>query len=219
MEEQINVKMTSAEAEEFEAFKRERQQREAESIAAAQRDAYHQMVDAEIERAIELLTEVSGVITNAKKKVLDNFNAALTMKSEVLALTRDNQRSHTFTNSAGNKRVMLGVYVTDGYLDTVEDGIAIVREYIEGLATDDKSRGLVRMVMRLLSRDAKGTLKASRVMQLRKLADESGDARFIEGVTIIEESYQPSVSRQFVRAEYRDDYGVWHNIPLGMTEC
>ena len=39
------------------------------------------------------------------------------------------QRSHTFTNSEGDKRITLGVYVTDGYRDTVEDGIAICLLY------------------------------------------------------------------------------------------
>lgn len=46
------------------------------------------------------------------------------------------------------------------------------------------------MVLRLLARDAKGTLKASRIVQLRKVAMETGDDRFIEGVRIIEEAYQ-----------------------------
>ena len=42
--------------------------------------------------------------------------------------------------SRANKRITLGVYVTDGYRDTVEDGIAIVKEYIEGLAKDEKTK-------------------------------------------------------------------------------
>ena len=77
---------------------------------------------------------------------------------------------------------------------------------------------LVDSVLRLLSRDTKGTLKASRVMQLRKIANESGDARFLEGVKIIEESYNPTPSRQFIRAEIKDENGAWKSVPLGMTE-
>ena len=125
---------------------------------------------------------------------------------------------HTFTNSEGDKRITLGVYVTDGYRDTVEDGIAIVKEYIEGLAKDEKTKALVSMVLRLLARDAKGTLKASRIVQLRKVAMETGDDRFIEGVRIIEEAYQPEVSKQFIRAEIKNENGMWKPIPLGMTE-
>ena len=75
------------------------------------------------------------------------------------------------------------------------------------------------MVLKLLARDSKGALKASRVLQLRKMAEESGDDRFMEGVKIIEESYQPAVSKQFVRAEVKNDNGAWVAIPLGMTEA
>ena len=117
-------------------------------------------------------------------------------------------------NACHEKRV----YVTDGYRDTVEDGIAIVKEYIASLANDEKTQALVNMVFRLLSRDAKGTLKASRIVQLRKVAEDTGDARFLEGVRIIEESYQPEVSKQFIRAEVKDKNGMWKPIPLGMTE-
>jgi len=40
----------------------------------------------------------------------------------------------------------------------------------------------------------------------------------MEGVRIIEESYQPEVSKQFIRAEMKDRNGMWRPIPLGMTE-
>ena len=64
----------------------------------------------------------------------------------------------------------------------------------------------------------KGTLKASRVVQLRKIAEETGSERFMEGVQIIEEAYQPAISKQFVRAEMKNENGKWVCIPLGMTE-
>ncbi len=76
------------------------------------------------------------------------------------------------------------------------------------------------MVMRLLAKDAKGTLKASRIIQLRKMAEESGSADFIDGVRIIEDAYQPQVSRTFLKAYTRDkETGAWVQIPLGMTEA
>lgn len=107
----------------------------------------------------------------------------------------------------------------DGYRDTVENGIAMVRSYIESLATDDKTQSLVAAVLRLLSRDGQGNLKASRVLQLRKMAEDSGDDRFLEGVKIIEESYQPSITRRYIRAQRKDPKtGAWRNIPLGITD-
>ena len=213
------VFMTEEEKAEFEAFQQAKARKAAEEKAKADREMYRQMVDEEIENSIPVLLGISEEIKESKQKVLDNFKAILAMKSDLFKTKmRNDQRSHTFTNSAGDKRITLGVYVTDGYRDTVEDGIAIVKEYIASLAHDEKTQALVNMVFRLLSRDAKGTLKASRIVQLRKVAEDTGDARFMEGVRIIEESYQPEVSKQFIRAEMKDRNGMWRPIPLGMTE-
>lgn len=216
---QTIVVMTAEEKAEFEAFQAAKAKKAAEEKARADREQYRQLVDDEIERSIPVLEEISGRIKESKQRVMDNFKTILEMKGDLFKTKlKEDQRSHTFTNSKGNKRITLGVYVTDGYRDTVEDGIAIVKEYIESLAKDDKTRSLVSMVLRLLARDAKGTLKASRIVQLRKVAMETGDDRFMEGVRIIEESYQPEVSKQFIRAEIKNENGMWKPIPLGMTE-
>lgn len=210
--------MTAEEKARFEAFRKSEEKRAAEAKARADREMYKQLVDDEIEKSIPVLLAVSEKIKQSKQQVLDNFKTILELKGNIFKTVRDDQKSHTFTNSEGNKRITLGVYVTDGYRDTVEDGIGIVKEYIESLAKDEKTKSLVSMVLRLLSRDAKGTLKASRIVQLRKVAEETGDSRFLEGVRIIEESYQPEVSKQFIRAEQKDVNGMWRSIPLGMTE-
>ncbi len=216
------VEMTAEEKAQFEAFKVEKAEKEAIRKAKDDRDAYKQLVDETIESTIPELLNISEDIKTVKQTALENFKAVLEMKAEVIKRKRDrddDQLSHTFTNTKGDKRIILGMYVTDGYRDTVEDGIAIVRECIEELGQDDKSKALVKMVLKLLARDAKGTLKASRVVQLRKTAEDLGDKRILEGVQIIEESYQPAVSKQFIRAEVKNEFGAWMNVPLGMTEA
>ena len=207
-EEKKVVEMNSEELRQFEAFK-----------AKQDRDAYRDLVDETIERTVPALMCLSQGIKDTKASVLNDFRNVIDMKADVLKLKKDGQRSDTFTNSKGDKRITIGVYTTDGYRDTVEDGIAIVKEYIEGLASDEKTKALVKMVLRLLARDAKGTLKASRVVQLRKIAEEIKNDRFMEGVQIIEEAYQPAISKQFIRAEVKNENGAWVCVPLGMTEA
>ena len=209
--------MTAEEQARFAKFKAEEDRRAAQNKAKQDRELYKQMVDDEVNNSLPILQELSADIKTIKQTVLDNFKSVLAMKAELFK-TRTEQRTHTFTNSEGDKRIILGQYTTDGYRDTVEDGIAIVKEYISSLAADEKTQALVNMVFRLLSRDQKGTLKASRIVQLRKIADEIGNDRFLEGVRIIEESYQPEISKQFIRAEVKDENDQWRPISLGMTE-
>ena len=212
------VEMTAEERKEFEAFKAEREKKRREEERKQQRQEYATLVDEEIATTIPMLREVSEQLKTVKDTIYGNFEAILKMKSEIIPTARDDQASHTFTNSDGTLRIILGVNCIDGYRDTVEDGVAMVKEYIESQAKDDATKALVNAVLRLLSRDGRGNIKASRVLQLRKMAEDSGDERFLEGVRIIEESYQPTISKKYIRAQYKNDKGAWCYIPLGMTD-
>lgn len=217
-EKKTAVEMTAQEAAEFAAFRAEQERKSAEAKRKADRETYNILVDETIDQAMPVLQSISEGIAKSKASVMDQFKQALAIKGDIYGV-KDGQRSHTFTNTEGTRRITLGYHCIDDYRDTVEEGIAMVKEAIESLGKDDESRSLVAAVLRLLSRDQKGTLKASRVLQLRKLAEDSRNQRFIDGVRIIEESYQPTFSKQFIRAEIKGDKNEWKSVPLGMTEA
>jgi hypothetical protein len=63
------------------------------------------------------------------------------------------------------------------------------------------------------------TAVESKVLQLDTLAEELHNERLNEGIAIIKESYIPNLSKTYIRAEWKDDNGVWRYVPLGMTEA
>ena len=211
--------LSPQELEEFKAFKAEKQKKEAAEARKAARSQYAEMVDTEVMAAVAELKELSEKIRATKERIYGNFAAVLAMKAEVIGQPRDNQRSHTFTTSDSKYRITLGTNTIDAYRDTVEDGIAMVRSYIESLAKDETTQALVAAVLRLLSRDGQGNIKASRVLQLRKMAEDTGDDRFLEGVRIIEEAYQPTETKTYIRAEEKDANNAWQNLPLSLTDA
>jgi hypothetical protein len=213
------VVMSAEDLEAFKAFKEEREKQRAAEQREAMREQYAQMVDEEVAAAIPQLLDISEQLAIIKNTIYSNFETILKLKGEVIGAKIDSQRSHTFTTSDSQMRLTLGVNMLDAYRDTVEDGIALVKEYLESLAQDDKSKALVNAVLKLLARDNTGNIKASRVLQLRRMAQESKDEKFIEGVKIIEEAYQPTPSARYVRAEVKDERGAWKAIPLAMTDC
>lgn len=213
----VNVSMTASEREAFEAFRKEQERKEKAAERAKMRGEYSRMVDEEVAEAIPELQELSAELGALKRTVYDNFRAVLEMKTDVMGLTRDGQFTHTFTHSDGTMRITLGNRTIDSYRDTVEEGIQMVKSYIVSLAKDDESSALVEAVMRLLSRDKRGQIKASRVLELRQLAEKSGSEQFIEGVRIIEEAYNPTRTKTFVKAEIKTEDG-WQTIPLNITE-
>ena len=162
--------MTAEERQEFEAYKLAKEKKAAEAKRKSDREAYTELVDETIAAVMPELTNISEAIAQKKTAAAEAFRGALEMKAELFGV-KDDQQSHTFTNSEGTKRIVVRHYLLDNYRDTVDEGIAMVKGYIESLAKDDESRTLVKPILRLLSRDSSGALKAQRVLQLRRLAE------------------------------------------------
>ncbi len=213
------VTMSAAELAEFEAFKAAQAAKRAKDERKQNLDTFNAMIDEQIACAIPELKDISEQLSYVKKTVFENFRALLDMKKDIMKMTKDGQRSHTFTTSDGQSRIELGFYQIDNYRDTVNDGIALVKDYITSLAETDETKALVDMVLKLLSKDQKGNLKASRVLQLRQIAEQINNDRFTEGVEIIMNSYAPIASKQFIRAFIKGEDGEWLPIPLSITDA
>ncbi len=218
MSEQVTI--SAEEFKAFQAFQAEKAKQEAAEARKAARVTYQQMVDEELAAAVPELRALSEQIKTVKDATFGNFVAVLDMKAEVVGFKENGQFSHTFTNSESTMRLTLGVNTVDGWTDMAETGIAMVRRYLESLANDDKTKALVNAVLKLLSKDRQGNLNASKVLQLQKMAEDSGDEQFIEAVKIIRESYQPTETRRYIRAQYRDETtgNAWRNVPLSITD-
>ncbi|WP_455082797.1 DUF3164 family protein [Porphyromonas endodontalis] len=209
--------MTPEEWAEYEEFRAKKAQEREEAARKAQREEYARLVDDEVAAAVDQLKELSEQMTTIKKTIFDNFDAIIKMKREVMSLCKpDGQYTHTFTSSDSRCRITLGNRMVDDYRDTVEDGIAMVKDYITSLAKDEDSAQLVGLIMSLLERNKSGALQPSRVIRLRQLADKRQDPRLLEGVKIIEDSYQPYASSTFVQAEIKGATG-WVTIPLNIS--
>lgn len=213
------VTLSAEELAEFNAFKAAQAAKRAKEERKQNLETFNKMIDEQVEITIPELQSLAEQLSLMKSAIFENFQSLLDMKKDVMQMTKDGQRSHTFTNTAGNMRIELGQYVLDNYKDTVNDGIAMIKECISGLAKDSETQSLVDMVLKLLSKDQKGNLKASRVLQLRQMADKIKDQRFAEGVEIIMNAYAPIRSKQFVRAFVRDDKDAWQAIPLSITDA
>lgn len=218
--EKKTVQMSAEEYAEYQQMRADKEKRAAAEKRKADIEAYRQLVDDCINTTIPELAHLSEALAQKKRDVYERFNKAIELKQSLFGLREGGQWSHTFTDSSSSMRIKVGCHTLDQYDDTAEAGVELVRRYITSLAGDDeKTRSLVDMVLKLLQKDAKTQqLKASRVLQLDRLANESGNDLFVEGVRIIKDAYQPTESKRYVVAEVKNELGQWVNIPLGMTE-
>lgn len=212
------VEMTPEEKQRFEAFKLEEVRRKKREEQKANLTAYRELVDETVDNVVTQFTQMSDQLRDIKSTAIRSLMDLVAMKRETLGLKADGQWSYTFTKPDSKRRVTMGVHTLDGWRDTVEEGIEMVMEYIKGLASDANSQALVGMVLQLLAKDASGNLKADKVLELRRIAEESESEQFLDGVRLIEDSHFKTISKIFLKAEVRNDIGVWQRLPLNITE-
>lgn len=213
------VEMTPEQKAQYEAFLKEQERKAIADAKRVQRKQLQEMTDEVMADAVAELQKCSDQLVATKKKIIGTFSTLMELRKEVNdEAGRKEQDTYMFTNTAGTQRIRIGYNITDNYLDQVEEGIAKVKAYLESLAKDEQSAELIALVLKLLARDQKGNLKASRVIQLGQLAEKSGNDEFQEGMRIIREAYRPTRSKLFIRCSTREKDKDWKDLGLGISE-
>ena len=202
--ERTMVEMTPEEKAQFEAFQKEQARKAKIEAKREQRKQLQEMTDSVMAEAVAELMDCNKQLVATKLKVMETFSTLM---------------------EQGTQRIQIGYNMNDNYLDQVEEGIAKVKAYLESQAKDDQSKELIALVLRLLARDQKGNLKASRVIRLGQLAEKSGNEEFQEGMRIIREAYRPTRSKLFIRCSTRKPAGApaghsgeWEYLGLGIGD-
>lgn len=179
------------------------------------REAYKELVAETLPKLFQGLLDVSNLISKVKTDVFKDVNNILALKQKAYGI-KDGQQSHTFTAEDG-KGLTVGYRVTDGWDDTVHAGIAKINDFIASLAKDEDTAKLVKAVNNLLKKDAKGNLKANRVVELQQMADDFNSPVFNDAIAIIVQAYKPVKSCYFIEASYTDATGKKMSMPLSFS--
>lgn len=182
----------------------------------AERETYKELVDSAVRSNVRKLQVLSAEMERVKAEVFSEFAAIIRTKNELYS-TKLNRQSDTFTTADGTMSITLGNRTNEGWDDTVEAGIAKVKDYLSTLARDDNSATLVETVMGLLAKGRKDALKANKVLELERLAVKSQNADFLDGINIIKEAYRPVPTCQFISVTTKNDEGVEQKLPLSLS--
>ena len=181
-----------------------------------ERQNYKDLVDVTVNTSVKKLQELSAQMERLKNEIFSEFDSVIKMKDELFNVKIDRQ-TDTFTTSDSRKTITIGNRINEGWDDTVEVGISMVKRYMSTMAKDENSAALVDTVMSLLAKNRKGALKANKVLELEKLANKTGDKDFIEAIKIIRDAYHPVPTCQFIEVELKNEEGNPVRLPLSMS--
>lgn len=180
------------------------------------RETYKTLVDKFVVNNVKTLQNLSSQMMMIKKSVFESAELLIDMKDDLFK-TKADRRSNTFTTQDGLMSITLGNRVNEGWDDTVNAGVQKVKDYLASLAKDTDTADLIDTVMGLLAKDRKGNLKASKVLELEKLAVKKQDEMFLDGIAIIKAAYRPAPSCQFIEVTLKDEKGNDVKLPLSMA--
>jgi len=211
------VKLSDLSPKERKALMQEMQAEE--KALQENRKVYKGKVNNVVPEIFTMLKELSGIIAVAKTNVYDKLESLIKEKNEVYQKEDDTQQTHTFSSEDGSLSITIGFRVNDSWDDTVNVGVAKVKEFISGMGKNKETRALTNTILELLSNDSKGNLKASRVLQLHKFAEEINNPAFTDAIKIIHDAYRPIRTKQFVSARFKNERGEIQDLPLSITDA
>jgi len=191
--------------------------RRKKELEKAERESYKMIANTTVGEQFLKLEQISSMLSIAKADVYRQFAAIIELKQELYG-AKSGQMSHTFTDEEG-RSITIGWRQIDEFDDTLDMGIVLINDYITTLAVDENSANLVEMINRLLKKDAKGNLKPNRILDLRNLAEKTGNEQLTKGVEIILAAYKPTRSVIFVEADTKTPQGAKQAVALSITSA
>lgn len=196
----------------------EEEQKAAQKEITEKRNRYKENVERDVTELFPLLKSASETLAKVKHAVYTRLQQLVVEKALVFDREED-QSSHSFTNKDGTITIIIGYNIIDGWDDTANVGMGKVKDYLTSLGRNKEARTLVEGITKLLNKDSKGNLKASRVLQLKQIADKTENKEFIDAIQIIQDAYRPVRSKEYVRCIYKNESGESIILPLSITDA
>jgi len=220
MNEKIDISKLSPE-QLAELTKQIREKEKAEKAAKLQmQNDYEQLKEVQVRETFGALQKLSANLEREKNDVFAQFGSLLKMKQELYGLSdaqMGDQQSHTFTSADGQVSIIIGSNVIDRWSDDINTGIMKINNWLDKLVFDENSKQMVAIIRDLLKPNKDGVLKANRVLELSKRANEIGDQELITAVDFIRDCYRPSKTSTYVKAKYLDENKQTQWLALSMS--
>lgn len=183
-----------------------------------ERKKFKEIVSEEVNMLFGVMHQHVEDMRRAKVDIYNSLQALIASKLEVYNMEASEQKTHTFSNEEGSRRITIGYRDISDWDGTETAGIEKVKQYIASLAADSVKGRSINYLQTLLKPDRGGKLDPRRIMELQKQAEELNDTEMLDGVTIIMAAYRLVKTAPTLLVEERTDAGKWRNIELNFSD-
>lgn len=188
---------------------------EKEQQRQAERQAYETKRDAFVKRVIGEAVSYHGLLKDFKADLVQSFEEFEKQLNEYGEIRSNSKGGFSITSSDGKHRVRRIRATAPEWDERSKKGEALIIEFLQEQITDTK---IHKLVMSFLQRNEKGELEYSRVMNLLNMKADFDDPRWVEGLELMQESYNITLRAFQFEFQVKDDIsGKWQRLEMNFS--
>lgn len=188
---------------------------EKEQQRQAERQAYETKRDAFVKRVIGEAVSYHGLLKVFKADLVQSFEEFEKQLNEYGEIRSNSKGGFSITSSDGKHRVRRIRATAPEWDERSKKGEALIIEFLQEQITDTK---IHKLVMSFLQRNEKGELEYSRVMNLLNMKADFDDPRWVEGLELMQESYNITLRAFQFEFQVKDDIsGKWQRLEMNFS--
>ncbi|MCO5258888.1 MAG: DUF3164 family protein [Crocinitomicaceae bacterium] len=188
---------------------------EKEQQRQAERQAYETKRDAFVKRVIGEAVSYHGLLKDFKADLIQSFEEFEKQLNEYGEIRKNSKGGFSITSSDGKHRVRRMRATAPEWDERSKKGEALIIEFLQEQITDTK---IHKLVMSFLQRNEKGELEYSRVMNLLNMKADFDDPRWVEGLELMQESYNITLRAFQFEFQVKDDItGKWQRLEMNFS--
>jgi ABC-type Fe3+/spermidine/putrescine transport system ATPase subunit len=188
---------------------------EKEQQRQAERQAYESKRDAFVKRVIGEAVSYNGLLKDFKADLVQSFEEFEKQLNEYGEIRSNSKGGFSITSSDGKYRIRRIRATSPEWDERSKKGEALIIEFLQEQITDTK---IHKLVMSFLQRNEKGELEYSRVMNLLNMKTDFDDPRWVEGLELMQESYNVTLRAYQFEFQVKDDIsGKWQRLEMNFS--
>lgn len=180
------------------------------------RMSYERQRENTIRKIVSRAKSLSQILLEFKQLIAEEMETQHQALTEYGEIRGNSKGGFSITSADGSMRVIRTRDTEPFWDERGTKAVVMLKEFLEETAKK-RDKDLFEILMGFLSRNDKGDLEYAKVFHLLKHRNAFSDPRWIEGLNLLEESFQVNLRGYGYEIKVKDEQGKWQMIGLNFT--
>lgn len=180
------------------------------------RKAYESNRDSLINHLIAKARDVEAELKDFKKMVHKAMDEQAIALGEYGGIRSNSKGGFSITSGCGNYRVTRRLDTVPQWDERGEKAISLIKDFLTD-TVKKRDKKLFGILISFLERNKSGDLEYAKVYMLLQHEDKYNDPRWVEGLSLLKESYHLMLKGFAYELKVKDGFGKWQTLNLNFS--